>query len=81
VTRSERLQKTVDEFNARTKLGDRVTVRRDDGTVMITRTRSIAHLLGFHTPVIWLEGISGAYSLDRVSPIEKAPTAEKAVQS
>ncbi|WP_374650281.1 hypothetical protein [Rhizorhabdus sp.] len=36
---------------------------------MITRTRSKAEVLSGHSAVIWLDGISGCYLLDRVTPI------------
>ena len=38
----------------------------DDGTQVHTKTRSWAELLGGHTPVVWLEGRTGCYALDRV---------------
>jgi len=47
--------------------GVKVFVSRDDGTVLETTTRSAAWLLGGHTGVILVDGIAGAYNLDRVS--------------
>ena len=44
-------------------------MRRDNGDLTRTKTRSEAELLGGHTPVVWLEGIVGAYALDRVMPV------------
>lgn len=49
--------------------GTPVRVRKDDGAVLETKTRSEAWMLGGHTAVIMVEGISGCYSLERVSPI------------
>ncbi len=46
--------------------GVRVVVTKDDGTEVVTKTRSKGWLLGGHTAVIMLEGISGGYSLERV---------------
>lgn len=43
-----------------------VIVKLDDGTERATRTQSEAQILGGHSAVIWLDGISGAYSLNRV---------------
>lgn len=51
--------------------GTPVVVTRDDGSKLETRTRSPAWLLGEHTAVVMVEGISGAYLLDRIDP---APT-------
>lgn len=63
-------QRLVDAWNAR-HLGNgvKVTVKMDDGTTKETVTRSAAQLLSGHTAVIWLEGISGYYCLDRVKAI------------
>lgn len=52
--------------------GQWVEVTRDDGSVIVTRTRSSAHLLGGHTAVIWLEGISGAHALYRCKPAKES---------
>jgi hypothetical protein len=52
-------------------IGTPVRVRKDDGSFVETRTRSMAEMLGGHSAVIWLEGISGCYLLDRVKPIEE----------
>jgi hypothetical protein len=59
-------QHEVDAFNATASIGDVVNVRLDNGETFTTKTRSEAQLLGGHTPVIWVDGISGAYLLDRV---------------
>lgn len=50
-----------------TPIGTEVIVRKDAGIRLVkTRTLSGPKLLGGHTAVIWLEGISGCYSLERV---------------
>lgn len=46
-------------------IGTRVRVTMDSGEIRETKTRSEAHLLS-GSAVIWLEGISGCYSLSRV---------------
>lgn len=46
--------------------GTDVIVTKDRGEEIRTRTRSAPWLLGGHTAVIMLEGISGGYSLARV---------------
>lgn len=63
------LQEQCDGFNARYPVGQRVTVRKDNGEGVSTTTRSRAEVLGGHSAVIWLEGISGCYLLNRVTPM------------
>lgn len=46
--------------------GTEVVVRKDNGSEVRTRTRSGPWLLGGHTAVIMLEGVSGGYLLERV---------------
>jgi hypothetical protein len=60
-------QKLVDRFNEKCQVGQWVNVRLDSGEVKTTKTRGTATLLGGHTAVVWLEGITGAYLLDRVT--------------
>lgn len=62
-------QTAVDAFNAKYPVGTEVAVKRDGGESQITKTRSRAEVLSGHSAVIWLDGISGCYLLDRVSPI------------
>ena len=63
-------------------IGTPVAVRRDSGTVLETVTTSPAWLLGGHTAVIMVDGISGAYLLERVRVREPRPvvTAEIAAE-
>lgn len=56
----------IDVWNEEYPPGTSVIVVKDDGTRVHTKIRSYAEMLSGHTPVIWLEGISGAYRLDRV---------------
>lgn len=65
--RTEDQAALVRNFNARVPVGAVVMVRLDDGTVKNTVTRSPAWLMGGHSAVILLEGISGGYSLSRVT--------------
>lgn len=51
-------------------IGTEVIVTKDDGQEIRTRTRSGPELLGGHSAVIWLEGISGCYALYRVRKID-----------
>jgi hypothetical protein len=59
----------VNNWNRKYVPGQKVKVILDDKTEKITHTRSNAELLGGHTPAIWLEGFTGCYALDRVTPI------------
>jgi hypothetical protein len=64
----------VVEWNQRHAIGTTVDVRRGDGSVTRTRTRSIAWLLGHGQPVVLLEGISGSYALEWVTPVIEVDT-------
>ena len=52
-------------WNTRFPVGTKVSVRRDDGTTLLTVTRSPAWVL-CGTAVVTVDGISGGYALDRV---------------
>ncbi len=60
------LQKKCDRFNDRAVVGTKVRVTRDNGDVVETTTRSAAHVLSGHSAVIFVDGISGCYALERV---------------
>ncbi len=64
-----KLQTQVDDFNNRFPVGTLVRVRLDNGQTKDTKTRSPAQVLSGHSAVVWLEGISGCYMLERVSPL------------
>lgn len=59
----------IETFNKLVNVGDMVSVRRDNGTLEERRVTHPAEMLGGHTAVVWLEGISGCYDLSRVTPI------------
>ncbi len=63
-------QAAVDAWNAKNPVGTPVRVMRDMGDTLVTKTRSEAWMLGGHTAVIQVEGISGSYALDRVTALE-----------
>lgn len=48
------------------EIGTWIVVRKDNGEELRTKVRDKPLLLGDHSAVIWLEGISGCYSLERV---------------
>jgi hypothetical protein len=65
-----KLQAACDSFNAKHPVGSPVMLRKDFVLEPVeTKTRSEAQVLGGHSAVIWLEGVSGCYLLDRVKPI------------
>lgn len=55
-------------FNKKHPVGSLVVVILDRGEKVETKVRFPAQVLSGHTPVVWLEGISGCYHLDRVVP-------------
>jgi len=67
-------ERLVADFNARTPVGTSVRywtgMREGEGKVSTTRTP--AHVLGGHTAVVWLEGVSGCVALSHVEPISQA---------
>lgn len=78
-TRAERqaqatakLQAKCDKFNAAHQVGTAVSVELDGGEVRETITVSEAQVLSGHTAVIWLDGISGCYDLERVTALKAA---------
>lgn len=52
-------------------LGCRVTVRRDNGELLDTVTRSEPWIMGGHSLVVMVEGIAGGYLLERVGPVSE----------
>jgi hypothetical protein len=67
------MQAQCDAFNARCPVGGRVLVKLDGvDEPFATVTRSMAQILSGHTPVVWMENVSGCYLLDRVTPIVEA---------
>lgn len=60
-------QRACDAWNEDNPPGTVVALMRDNGQTDIRRTTSAAYLLGGHTAVIHMAGVSGCYALDRVS--------------
>ncbi len=63
----EAAELAVAAWNEQHPSGTAVDVRMDDGTVLVTHTRSIAWLISNHASVL-VDGISGGYLLERVTP-------------
>lgn len=68
----KKLQTAVDSWNCNNQIGAPIYYRNDLGKITETTTRTDASVLGGHTAVIWLDGVSGCVSLDRVQPREAA---------
>lgn len=62
----------VGAWNSQYPVGAAVVVTGDFGEQMHTKTRSAAQYLPSGPPVIWLDGITGCYLLDRVKVEEIA---------
>jgi hypothetical protein len=62
----EVMQSKCDVFNERYPVGSTVTVVKDLGEKFETTVKRSAQILGGHTAVVWVDGISGCYLLDRV---------------
>lgn len=63
----------VKAWNNKYSVGQAVTVLLDSGEIRETRTISTARVM-CESPVIWLDGVSGCYLLDRV---KEPPTPEE----
>lgn len=61
--------KMVSEWNKAHPAGTKVTVAKDDQTTLETETTSEAWMLGGHTAVINVRGITGCYALQRVTAL------------
>lgn len=66
--KAEVVNSIVEAWNQVVPPGSVVLVVKDGGLTVATVTRSEAYVLGGHTAVVMVEGISGAYALDRVIP-------------
>ncbi|OEU74058.1 MAG: hypothetical protein BA864_06925 [Desulfuromonadales bacterium C00003093] len=62
----------VEAWNSQNPVGTAVVVTKDFGEQVPTKTRSMAQYLPSGTPVIWLDGITGCYLLERVKAEEIA---------
>lgn len=60
-------QRTCDDWNAAQPIGSPVWLTKDSGERVQTKTRSEAYICDAGYPVIFLEGVSGYYLLDRVT--------------
>jgi len=68
----KQLRQAVADWNLQHGIGRKVKVTKDDGDTVVSRTSSMAWIMGDHSAVIMIEGIVGAYRLDRCQPITGA---------
>jgi hypothetical protein len=61
--------RSVEHWNQQNPPGTPVVLVDDFGERHETKTRSPAWVLGGHTPVVMVEGRSGGYLLDRITPV------------
>lgn len=61
-------QKQCDEFNAKYKVGTKGYLHTDSGEKKPTHTTSEAQVLSGHSAVVWVNGVSSCYLLDRFEP-------------
>ncbi len=57
------------------EIGTLVDVRKDDGSIFRTKTRSLPWGTGFGMWIVSVDGISGGYNLERVTPVKKTKVA------
>lgn len=67
-----KLQKQCADWNTAHPIGTPVVLHTDTRGDIQTKTRSLAEVLSGHSAVVWLEGVSGCYALDRVKVISNA---------
>ncbi len=62
----------VQEFNEHNPIGTlvRYWTGAREGEGKLAKTDSAAHVLGGHTAVVWLAGVSGCIALTHVEPVE-----------
>lgn len=63
-----RARRQCDEWNAAHPVGTAVVLTKDGGEVVNTKTRSEAYICDAGYAVLFLEGVTGYYLLDRVRP-------------
>lgn len=60
----------IENWNLKHPVGTAVNLKKDDGTVQVTRTRSEAYLCDSGFPVAFFENVSGYYLLSRAKAIQ-----------
>lgn len=65
-----RAQQEAEAWNREHPQGCVVVLRRDDGSCLTTRTRSVAYVSASGHPVIFVDDVAGHYLLSRVHPVD-----------
>jgi len=60
------LNRQVDDFNTKYKVGDTVKLKLNNGETKEVRLRTEAYVTGGHSAVAFFEGIGSYYLIDRV---------------
>lgn len=63
-------EKQAKEWNDRHPVGTPVAVTQDNGSIVTSKTRSEAWVMGGHTAVVMYEGRSGGYLLSRFRALD-----------
>ncbi len=66
---AELKQQQVEAWNREHPVGSKVLVTRDNGETLETTVKREAELLGGHSPVAWVDGISGCYAISRITAV------------
>ena len=64
----KQLTAAVDGWNERHPAGTKVMVRLDSGESIKSETTSAAWVMGGHSAMVKVHGITGGFMLDRVTP-------------
>lgn len=72
MSRKSKVQMMADcvAWNNANPIGSDVVLKKDSGDEIRTKTRGEAYMCNAGYPVIFLEGVSGYYLLDRVRPAQ-----------
>lgn len=60
-------QQQVESWNHEHPVGSKVVIVRDNGETLETTVTHEAQLLGGHSPVAWVAGISGCHDIGRIT--------------
>lgn len=65
----KQLTAAVDGWNEKHPVGTKVMVRLDSGESIKSETTSAAWVIGGHSALVKLQGITGGYALERVTAV------------
>ena len=60
------MESKIKVFNEKHPVGASVVIVKDNSNTVKTTVKHPACIMGGHTAVVWLDGILGAYALNRV---------------